>query len=68
MTKFFINFDATNWLNKNLNNLMVGEIYAFEKQKISTMLEDFDRLIFVANEQTYNKKKQKSKTALLMIL
>ena len=47
---------------------MVGEIYAFEKQKISTMLEDFDRLIFVANEQTYNKKKQKSKTALLMIL
>ena len=40
--KIFINFDATNQLNKNLNNLMIGEIHAFEKQKISTMLEDFD--------------------------
>ena len=40
--KIFINFDAINQLNKNLNNLMIGEIHAFEKQKISTMLEDFD--------------------------
>ena len=40
---------------------MVREIYAFEKQKISTMLEDFDRLIFVANEQTYNKKNKNQK-------
>ena len=50
--KIFINFDAINELNKNLNNLMIGDIHAFEKQKISKMLEDFDRLIFVVNEQT----------------
>ena len=31
---------------------MIGEIHAFERQKISTMLEDFNRLIFVVNEQT----------------
>ena len=58
--KIFINFDAINQLNKNLNNLMIGEIHAFEKQKISTMLEDFDWPIFVVNEQTYNKKKIKN--------
>lgn len=40
--KISINFDAINRLNKNLNNLVIGEIHAFEKQKISTMLEDFD--------------------------
>ena len=27
----FINFDAINRLNKNLNNFMIGEIHAFEK-------------------------------------
>ena len=63
--KIFINFDAINELNKNLNNLMIGEIHVFEKQKISTMLEDFDRLIFVVNEQTTIKK---SKIVLLVIL
>ena len=52
----FINFDAINWLNKNLNNLMIGEIHAFKKQNISTMLEDCDGPISVVNEQTYNKK------------
>ena len=40
--KISINFDAINRLNKNLNNLVIGEIHAFEKQKISAMLEDFD--------------------------
>ena len=64
--KIFINFDAINWLNKNLNKLMIGEIHAFKTQKISTMLEDFDWSIFVVNEQTYNKKI--SKIALLVIL
>ena len=38
---------------------MIGEIHAFEEQKISTMLEDFDGPIFVANRQTYNKKNRK---------
>ena len=57
--KTFINFYAINWLNKNINNLMIGEIHAFEEQKISTMLEDFDGPIFVANRQTYNKKNRK---------
>ena len=64
--KIFINFDAINWLNKNLNDLMIGEIHTFKTQKISTMLDDFDRPIFVVNGQTYNKKK--SKIALLVIL
>ena len=41
-------------MNKNLNNLMIGETHASEKQKKSTMLEDFDQPIFVVNEQTYN--------------
>ena len=27
-----------------------------QKQKVSTMLEDFDRPIFVVNDQIYNKK------------
>ena len=36
-----------------------------QKQKVSTMLEDFDRPIFVVNDQIYNKK---SKIALLVIL
>ena len=63
--KIFINFDAINQLNKNLNNLMIGEIHAFEKQKISTMLEDFDWSIFVVNEQTYNKKKKKIKNSIV---
>ena len=63
--KIFVNFDAINELNKNLNNLMIGEIHAFEKQKIPTMLEDFDRLIFVVNEQTTIKK---SEIVLLVIL
>ena len=31
-----------------------------KKQKVSTMLEDFDRPTFVANEQTYNKKIENS--------
>ena len=46
-------------MNKNLNNLMIGEIHTFEKQKISMRLKDFDQSIFVVNEQTYNKKTQK---------
>ena len=50
-------FDAINWLSKDLNNLMIGEIHAFENKKISIMLEDFDRSISVENEQPYNKKK-----------
>ena len=45
---------------------MIGEIHTFKTQKISTMLDDFDRPIFVVNGQTYNKKK--SKIALLVIL
>ena len=53
-SKIFINFDAINRLNKNLNNLMIGETHASEKQKKSTMLEDFDQPMFVVNEQTYN--------------
>ena len=59
-------FDAINWLSKNLNNLMIGEIHAFENKKISIMLEDFDRSISVENEQPYNNKKMKK--ALSMIL
>ena len=47
-------------MNKNLNNLMIGEIHAFEKQKISTMFEDFDRPIFVVIQQTHNKKIENS--------
>ena len=39
---------------------MIGETHTFKKQKISTMLEDFDRPIFVVDEQTYNKKTQNS--------
>ena len=35
---------------------MIGEIHAFKKQNISTMLEDCDGPISVVNEQTYNKK------------
>ena len=31
-----------------------------KKQKVSTMLEDFDRPTFVVNEQTYNKKIENS--------
>ena len=58
--KIFINLDAINWLNKNLNNLMIGKIHAFEKQKISSIVEDFDWAIFVVNEQTYNKKIENS--------
>ena len=57
--KNFVNFDAINWLNKNLNNLMMGEIHAFENHKISMMLEEFDWPIFVVNEQTDNKKDKK---------
>ena len=59
-------FGAINWLSKNLNNLMIGEIHAFENKKISIMLEDFDRSISVENEQPYNNKKMKK--ALSMIL
>ena len=63
--KIFINLDTINLLNKNLNNLMIGKIHAFEKQKISSIAEDFDWAIFVVNEQTIIKK---MKTALLVIL
>ena len=35
---------------------MIGQTSAFQKQKISTMLQDFDRSIFVVNEQTWSKK------------
>ena len=54
--KIFIHFDAINQFNKHLNNLMIGQTSAFQKQKISTMLQDFDRSIFVVNEQTWSKK------------
>ena len=54
--KIFVNFDAINQLNENSNNLMTGEIHAFENKKISMMLDDFDQSISVENEQTYNKK------------
>ena len=40
--KIFINLDTINLLNKNLNNLMIGKIHAFEKQKMSSIAEDFD--------------------------
>ena len=39
---------------------MIGEIHTFEKQEISMRLKDFDQLIFVVNEQTYNKKLKNS--------
>ena len=35
---------------------MIGQTSAFQKQKISTMLQDFDRSIFVVNEQTWSEK------------
>ena len=35
---------------------MIGQTPAFQKQKISTMLQDFDRSIFVVNEQTWSEK------------
>ena len=44
----FLKFDAINCLNKNLNNLLIGKIRAFEMAKVSTMmLEDLNRPIFV---------------------
>ena len=54
--KNFVNFDAINWLNKNLNNLMMGEIHAFENHKISMMLEEFDWPIFVVMNKLIIKK------------
>ena len=61
----FLKFDAINRLNKNLNNLLIGKIRAFEMAKVSTMmLEDFNRPIFVELEKTYNEKLRKM---LLMI-
>ena len=39
---------------------MIREIHAFEKQKISTRLKDFDQSIFVVKEQTQNKKLENS--------
>ena len=41
-----------NQLNKNLNNLIIGEIRAFENQKIKMLLDDFDRSLFVVREQS----------------
>ena len=43
---------------------MIGEIYAFEKQKISTMFEDFDRPIFLL----FNELRIKKSKIVLVIL
>ena len=52
-----IKFDAINKLNKSLNNLLMAESLAFNTEKISRITtEFFDRPIFVAGEQTDNKK------------
>ena len=56
----FLKFDPINCLNKNLNNLLIGKIRAFEMAKVSTMmLEGFDRPIFVELEKTHNEKLRK---------
>ena len=52
-----IKFYAINRLNKSLNDLLMAESLAFNTKKISRMTtEFFDQPIFVAGEQTDNKK------------
>ena len=50
-------FDVINRLNKSLNNSLMTESLAFDSEKISRMrTQFFDRLIFLAGEQTDDKK------------
>ena len=54
-----IKSDATNILNKSLNNLLTTEVLAFDTAKIKRMMAIFDQPIF-ASERTNNKKTENS--------
>ena len=49
-----IKFDPINKLNKVLNDLLTGEVLAFETERVSRMMTFFNLPVFVSEEQTDN--------------